>query len=907
MNNVQNQQIKLLAVLTILLFAWLISSWFIADSIMDARARKTIHDETAALHLQLENITKSIDSNLKYLHGVPSLVAKNDKVLAALSRFDSPSARERLPYEQQKKAWAEDSSLLLLNEYLDQVRSSLRIDIVWITNAAGICIASSNVKAPSSFVATDYSDREYFREAQNGHLGQQYAMGRKTDIPGLYFSAPVTIHGRFAGVAVAKIDLSALSHWVNQGDAFISDRYGVIIAARDKTLEGQSLPDATLSGLSGEELLARYKRKVFPPLTVSYWKREHFPSVYLVNGGQNPLLMDKMPLPEDDIEVHAFSRLADLDNYDGDRFNIFLLLGMTGIVFLLATGSRIIINRIRKRVEFQKAESAAQQLEIDRRIESEKLLADSHNLLRTIINTSPMRVFWKDTELHYLGCNPAFAADAGFEHPDDLIGKDDYQMRWQAQAELYRADDRQVISSGLARISYDEPQTTPDGRQYWLRTSKVPLRNDSGEIIGILGIYEDITDRKKAEDERLEMERQLLHAQKLESLGVLSGGIAHDFNNLLHSLLGNLDLALIKLPADATACKNIEQAIIAGKKAAKLTSMMLAYSGKGVFIIHELNLTALVEENAAILSAAISKSITFKMELDRNLPLIMADSGQIQQVVMNLITNAYEAIGDNAGSITLSTGVRDFDQTTLNASRLESKLTAGCYVWMQVSDTGCGMDDATLQRLFDPFFTTKFTGRGLGMSAVLGIINAHNGAFLVETAPKAGTTIRVLFPVADRQASDQAGSEPVPVAADSEIVRQTGMILIVDDEEIIREITVAMLESLGFTALTASSGVEALEIYRHHRENICMVILDQSMPDMDGVTTFKGLMKIDPEIKVMLASGYSEVEIAERYHGLGLAGFIQKPYGLSSLTAETLRVMKGVQAVAGQAGGILQG
>lgn len=295
------------------------------------------------------------------------------------------------------------------------------------------------------------------------------------------------------------------------------------------------------------------------------------------------------------------------------------------------------------------------------------------------------------------------------------------------------------------------------------------------------------------------------------------------------------------------------------------------------------------------------------MELDRNLPLIMADSGQIQQVVMNLITNAYEAIGDNAGSITLSTGVRDFDQTTLNASRLESKLTAGCYVWMQVSDTGCGMDDATLQKLFDPFFTTKFTGRGLGMSAVLGIINAHNGAFLVETAPKAGTTIRVLFPVADRQASDQAGSEPVPVAADSEIVRQTGMILIVDDEESIREITVAMLESLGFTALTASSGVEALEIYRHHRENICMVILDQSMPDMDGVTTFKGLMKIDPEIKVMLASGYSEVEIAERYHGLGLAGFIQKPYGLSSLTAETLRVMKGVQAVAGQAGGILQG
>lgn len=894
MNDIRYQQLKLLAVLIILLFVWLIFSWFVADSILESRARKTVHEETAALHLQLENITKSIDRNLKYLHGVPSLVAKNDKVIAALSRFGTSPAWEPLSYEQQKKAWTEDSSLQGLNEYLDQVRSLLGIDIVWITDAEGLCIASSNAKTPNSFVATDYSDREYFREARDGHLGQQYAMGRKTDIPGLYFSAPVTIHGRFAGVAVAKIDLTSLSYWVNQADAFIADKYGVIISAQDKTLEGQSLPGAALSALSGEELIARYKRKVFPPITVSYWKREHFPSVYLINAEQNPLLMDKMPLREDDIEVHAFKRLTNLENYDADRLRTFALLGISGIAILSFIGSRIFIKRIQRRVEFQKAESAALQLEIDRRVESEKQLANSHNLLRTIINTSPMRVFWKDTELRYLGCNTAFANDAGFENPDGLTGKDDFQMRWQAQAELYRADDRQIISTGAARISYDETQTTPDGHQYWLRTSKVPLRDGSGEIIGILGIYEDITDWKKADEDRQEMERQLLHAQKLESLGILSGGIAHDFNNILHSLLGNLELALMELPPDTDPCQYIEQAIIAGNKAAKLTNAMLAYSGKGVFVTDELNLSALVEENASMLSAAISKNITFKMELDNHLPFIMADSGQIQQVVMNLITNAYEAIGDNAGTITLTTGVGEFDQERLNASRMESKPAAGRYVWMQVSDTGCGMDDATLQRIFDPFFTTKFTGRGLGMSAVLGIINAHKGAFLAESAPNAGTTIRVLFPLALKQASGQPDSSSASVTTGSDPLRQTGMILIVDDEETIRDITASMLKSSGFTNLSVSGGVEALEIYRRHRENICLVLLDQSMPDMDGVTTFKELIKIDPTIKVILASGYSVVEIAHLYDGLGLTGFIQKPFNLDRLKAEIHRALNGV-------------
>ena len=387
----------------------------------------------------------------------------------------------------------------------------------------------------------------------------------------------------------------------------------------------------------------------------------------------------------------------------------------------------------------------------------------------------------------------------------------------------------------------------------------------------------------------MNLERQLLHAQKLESLGILSGGIAHDFNNLLQALLGNLDLALLKLPEEATARKNIDQAINAGKHAAKLTNMMLAYSGKGVFVIKALSMTELVEENAGMLEATIPKSITLEQDLDHTLPSIMADAGQLQQVIMNLITNAAEAIGDQGGKISLSTGVKEYDQASLNISRLEEKQAAGRYVWLKVRDSGCGMDEATLNKMFDPFFTTKFTGRGLGMSAVLGIMRAHKGAFLVDSRPNVGTTIQVLFPVIDGQPTLQNQIIRDECTAESQV---RTMVLIVDDEEIIREVSTAMLQELGFDTVAAASGEEALEIFRREG-NIGIVLLDQVMPTMDGVTLFKELRSVRPDIKVLLASGFSQQEVSERFHGLGLNGFIQKPYALENIRNELTRILSG--------------
>ena len=398
-----------------------------------------------------------------------------------------------------------------------------------------------------------------------------------------------------------------------------------------------------------------------------------------------------------------------------------------------------------------------------------------------------------------------------------------------------------------------------------------------------------LQEQKRAEEERQRLERHLLHLQKQESLGTMSGGIAHDFNNLLQAVLGNLELSLMKLPPDSPVCNLLNRAINAAERAAKLSGMMLAYSGKGVYSITEQNLTGLIEKNTSMLAAAISKCITFDLKLDPTMPLIMADGDQIRQVLMNLIINASEAIGNTNGLITLSTGTQEFDQKTLNSSRLEEKLAAGRYAWMEVSDSGCGMDEVEKDKLFDPFFTTKFTGRGLGMSAAQGIIRAHKGAILVESSPGAGTTIRVLFPIAAGSQIVQASAAAVAdhVSAGD---RPASIVLIVDDEEMIREVCTAMLGALDFETVTANDGVEAIRIFRERGELINLVLLDYCMPGMDGIAVFTELRKIRPDIPVLLASGYSEEEVTERFKGLGLNGFIQKPFNLKRLEDEVKRV-----------------
>mgnify|MGYP000218160749 CR=1 FL=1 len=316
---------------------------------------------------------------------------------------------------------------------------------------------------------------------------------------------------------------------------------------------------------------------------------------------------------------------------------------------------------------------------------------------------------------------------------------------------LQAALNGQTVRSG--DVAFTSPAT---GKSGWVVGIYAPHRNADGEIVGVIANIRDISDRKRIEAERLELERRLLQTQKLESLGVLAGGIAHDFNNLLMAIMGNLDLAIMDLAPDSRAYQDVEKAMAAASRAADLTRQMLAYSGKGAFMKRPMDLSELVEENTGRLRASVPKNVRITLNLAADLPRILADSGQILHVLISLFTNAAEAIGDAPGMIRISTGATTCTEQDLQGNCMDTAPACARCVFLEVSDTGCGMDEETKRRLFDPFFSTKFTGRGLGMSAVQGIVRGHNGAMFVESEPGKGTTVRILFPVMEAD-GDKAG------------------------------------------------------------------------------------------------------------------------------------------------------
>ncbi len=416
----------------------------------------------------------------------------------------------------------------------------------------------------------------------------------------------------------------------------------------------------------------------------------------------------------------------------------------------------------------------------------------------------------------------------------------------------------------------------------YILVSSAPVFNDSGEIIAGICIFPDVTEARKAEEEKLEMEKKLLHAQKLESLGVMAGGIAHDFNNLLMALLGNLELARMDISPFSPAVTYIDGALQASRRAADLTRQMLAYSGKGKFVISNINLNELVEENYHLFKASLSKSAILKLDMSPSIPGMEGDPGQIQQIIMNLITNASEAIGDKSGVITLATGMEHCERAYLEKSRLEEIPPEGTFVYIEVKDTGCGMDKEIQDRLFDPFFTTKFTGRGLGMSAVIGIIKSHRGAIIVDSVRGMGTSIKVFFPAFNYDAETDYGKEYHDTPVILPLKTMDGTILLVDDEEIILATSEIILQRLGFKVITASDGEKAIKIFNEQPDKIDCIIMDLSMPKMDGLTAFKEIINIKPDVKIILSSGYNEEASVKEYTG-GQAGFLEKPYQIEDL------------------------
>lgn len=426
-----------------------------------------------------------------------------------------------------------------------------------------------------------------------------------------------------------------------------------------------------------------------------------------------------------------------------------------------------------------------------------------------------------------------------------------------------------------------------DGSWRWmLSRGKIVEWTADGKPTRMTGTLSDVTERRREEEKRIEFERYMLHAQKLESLGLMAGGIAHDFNNLLMAIQGNLDLALSRIPAHVHGVENIRQAMKAAERSAALTQQMLAYSGKGHFLVRPLVLGKIVHETAALLRASIPKSAKIEIATPPSLPCVLADESQMHQILMNLVTNAAEALGNQEGTIFIRTGVVEADTAMLRAGRVDPAPPPGRYVRLDVVDAGCGMDEPTSNRFLDPFFSTKAMGRGLGMSAVIGIVRGHKGTMLVDTLPGRGTTISVLLPAVAAAASP-AMPPPLPVQA-----RFTGRALVIDDEEQVRTTCANMLETMGMTCAAVEGGREAIRLLEQdpHAQFNC-AILDLSMPGMDGFETARELKRVRPGLKIVLSSGYDEKEAIRRFGHDGPTAFIQKPYNTRRLGEVMQRVL----------------
>jgi CheY-like chemotaxis protein len=362
--------------------------------------------------------------------------------------------------------------------------------------------------------------------------------------------------------------------------------------------------------------------------------------------------------------------------------------------------------------------------------------------------------------------------------------------------------------------------------------------------------------------------------------------VAHDFNNLLVGILANASLLASSLPPANPERRIMSDIVTAAERAAGLTRQLLAYAGKGRFVTEPVNLSALIREINALVQTSIPGKVQVRLELQDDLPPINGDPGQLQQVIMNLIINGAEAIGDQVGLVVVTTGVQDVDAQYAKSVLGQPELAPGKYVVAEVNDSGCGMDEDTLAKIFDPFFTTKFAGRGLGLAAALGIIRGHKGSLKVYSMPGKGSSFKLFFPI-----SPMAASVPAAPTAGTELAG-SGTVLIVDDEEVVRKAAKFSLQRYGYDVLAASSGREAIEIFRGAQQRIVLALVDLTMPEMSGEEVVRELQTINPSVRILLSSGFNEVEAVRRFTGKGLAGFIQKPYTSVALGTKVKQILE---------------
>jgi two-component system, cell cycle sensor histidine kinase and response regulator CckA len=500
----------------------------------------------------------------------------------------------------------------------------------------------------------------------------------------------------------------------------------------------------------------------------------------------------------------------------------------------------------------------------DRRRAEEELF-NSRQMLQTVLDTIPQRVFWKDRNSIYVGCNKSHAQDSGYADPGQLIGKTDFETKWAENAETYRDDDRSVMETGQPKNNFEEPISKADGTKTWMRTSKVPLFDKDGNVTGVLGTYEDITERKR-------LEEQFRQSQKMEAFGQLAAGVAHDFNNILTVILGNLSLLGMGGTSKVEETSAIEEAGTAAKRAANLTRQLLTFSRRQPLQLRDLDLNEVVANLTKMLHRLIGEHISLEARYAPGGAPIFADVSMMEQVLVNLAVNSRDAMPKGGRLvIELASEVVDEKMASLAPNR-----NAGEFIRLDFSDTGIGIPAENMAHIFEPFFTTKEVGKGsgLGLATVFSIVQQHNGWIELESAPGKGTTFHIHLP---RQLKTKTtpvkttGRQPVPGGNET--------ILLVEDEPSVRQLARRLLTRQGYKIHEADSGPAALEIWSKHRKEIDLLITDMVMPKgINGRELADRLLKDRKNLKVIYCSGYTDEMLGEDTPLRNNPNFLEKPF-----------------------------
>ncbi len=613
-------------------------------------------------------------------------------------------------------------------------------------------------------------------------------------------------------------------------------------------------------GYQPEEIIGRHFRCFYPPEEAEARRPEEALARAAVEGRFE---MEGWRLRKDGTRFYANVSISALHE-EGN------LLGFVKVTRDI-TEKRALIESLQRHQQELETLVAERSGELEQERRTLQLIYDAHQDPMMLLSVEPGPTY------RVVSINQACAEALG-QRPADIVGKR-LEPYLRAPAEPVLATYRRALETGEAQ--HLERRAPLGGREHIFDSEVIPLPGPAGGPGHLLISARDIT-------ERVRMEESLRQTQRLESLGVLAGGIAHDFNNLLTTVLGNASLGSLALPAESPGRVYLDRIEEATVRAADLTRQLLAYAGKGNFVKTTVDLNRAVQEMTQLLSVSISKKAALRYDLSEVKPKVEADPSQIQQLIMNLVTNASEAIGEEtSGLITVRTGLQHLDEHYIRNLALAFPVEPGLFATLEVSDTGCGMTAETQSRMFDPFFTTKFTGRGLGLSAMTGILRSHLGSLKIYSEVGRGSTFKLFLP-----AVAQDWAEPA-LHADLSAWRTTGRVLVVDDEAGARGVTRQMAEHLGLEVLEAGDGREAVELFQIHHGTLALVVMDLTMPHMDGRHAYRLMREVDDRVPVILTSGYSEADAAQAFVGKGLAGFLQKPFRHQAFAALLRKVLEG--------------